>query len=592
VTTVKIVSDLPLHDGDREQTVQMVHAIRFVLQQSGYKAGAYRVRFESHDDSLASRGEWDETRCGANARSYAADPTIVGVIGTYNSGCAAIEIPILNRVALAMVSPGNTYPGLTKAALGNDFGEPATYYPAGGRNYTRVVPSDDNEGRIAARFMKRSLHASRVFVLNDRGDYGRLAGATFEDEAKQLGLRIVGHDGWDRHRKSYVDLMTRIKATGADALYVAGDSDHNGARLLRDKVAVLGGNARVKVVVTDGFLAPSLFRQAGTATLEGIVGTSPAPPADRLGGAAGRFVHAFAKGEGDVRIQDWTLFAAGAAQVLLDAIARSDGSRKDVVAKLFASDRVPTVLGPMSFDGNGDPKSVKEALFKARHGNWVYLGSQSYESQVKPGRVAGATKKVISLKTAPAHDVYFAPFLPKADRFTGTSVLETRLSAAAYKLTEYIGSPKTVDVACWSRRDWPRVANDDDIYSTFGFWMGDMPHWVHLSPETCRGIETLLHNRPAYPNAFTADAVQTLTHEMMHALGVDSEAEAECLGMQVSAVLAEALGVPKHYALRLAHLNLENYVDLPPEYIDRKRCRENGVWDLRQNEKSPPWHGA
>jgi hypothetical protein len=122
--------------------------------------------------------------------------------------------------------------------------------------------------------------------------------------------------------------------------------------------------------------------------------------------------------------------------------------------------------------------------------------------------------------------------------------------------------------------------------------MGDMPHWVHLSPETCRGIETLLHNRPAYPNAFTADAVQTLTHEMMHALGVDSEAEAECLGMQVSAVLAEALGVPKHYALRLAHLNLENYVDLPPEYIDRKRCRENGVWDLRQNEKSPPWHGA
>ena len=105
-----------------------------------------------------------------------------------------------------------------------------------------------------------------------------------------------------------------------------------------------------------------------------------------------------------------------------------------------------------------------------------------------------------------------------------------------------------------------------------------MPHWVHLSPETCRGIETLLHNRPEYPNAFTADAIQTLTHEMMHALGVDSEAEAECLGMQVSAVLAEELGVPKHYALRLAHLNLENYVDLPPEYIDKKAVpRERGL---------------
>ena len=79
---------------------------------------------------------------------------------------------------------------------------------------------------------------------------------------------------------------------------------------------------------------------------------------------------------------------------------------------------------------------------------------------------------------------------------------------------------------------------------------------------------------------------------MMHALGVDSEAEAECLGMQVSAVLAEDLGVPKHYALRLAHLNLENYEDLPPEYIDRKRCREDGVWDLRENQPSPPWHAG
>jgi hypothetical protein len=122
--------------------------------------------------------------------------------------------------------------------------------------------------------------------------------------------------------------------------------------------------------------------------------------------------------------------------------------------------------------------------------------------------------------------------------------------------------------------------------------MGDMPHWVHLSPETCRGIETLLHNRPAYPNAFTADAIQTLTHESLHALGVDSEAETECLAMQVQAVLSTALGVPRHYAVRLAHLSLQNYVQLPPEYIDKARCRENGVWDIKQNESSLPWHDA
>ena len=54
VTTVKIVSDLPLSGDDREQTLQMVHAIRFVLEQADYRAGKYRIQFESHDDAIAA----------------------------------------------------------------------------------------------------------------------------------------------------------------------------------------------------------------------------------------------------------------------------------------------------------------------------------------------------------------------------------------------------------------------------------------------------------------------------------------------------------------------------------------------------------
>ena len=115
--------------------------------------------------------------------------------------------------------------------------------------------------------------------------------------------------------------------------------DQNGAQLLRDKVAVLGSNARVKVVVTDGFVYRSLVGEAGRSTVEGIVGTSPSSPSDRLTGAAGRFVDAFGNAEGDVHVYGFTIYAAAATQVLLDAIARSDGTRKDVVAKLFATDR-------------------------------------------------------------------------------------------------------------------------------------------------------------------------------------------------------------------------------------------------------------
>src|SRR5262249_22151250 len=183
-------------------------------------------------------------------------------------------------------------------------------------------------------------------------------------------------------RTSYTDLMERIKATGSDGVYIGGDMEHNGAQLLRDKLAVLGNAAKVKVVVSYGFVYRSLFSAAGKPAVEGVVGTSPAPPADRVGGAAGRFLDAFANAEGDVELHDWTIFAAAATQVLLDAIARSDGTRSDVVAKLFATDGAKTVLGPISFDGNGDPKKVTEWLYKGRNGIWAYAGSQSYDSHV------------------------------------------------------------------------------------------------------------------------------------------------------------------------------------------------------------------
>ena len=39
-------------------------------------------------------------------------------IGTYNSGAAKLSIPILNAACLVMVSPANSYPGLTKAVDG------------------------------------------------------------------------------------------------------------------------------------------------------------------------------------------------------------------------------------------------------------------------------------------------------------------------------------------------------------------------------------------------------------------------------------------------------------------------------------------
>src|SRR5262249_41249832 len=92
-----IPSGLPLQGSSRTQTEEMVKAIQFELKQKGFKAGNYTIGYQSCDDSTAQAGKWDSGKCSANANAYAANKSVIGVIGTFNSGCAEIEIPILNR---------------------------------------------------------------------------------------------------------------------------------------------------------------------------------------------------------------------------------------------------------------------------------------------------------------------------------------------------------------------------------------------------------------------------------------------------------------------------------------------------------------
>src|SRR5438105_14610459 len=139
-------------------------------------------------------------------------------IGTYNSGAAKISIPVLNRVHMAMISPGNTYPGLTKPGTGTA-GEPWTYYPLGVRNYFRVVPADDLQGAAAAAYAKE-IGAHSVYVLDDTELYGKGIATIFASQARNLGLNVVGgSESIDVHATDYTQLANKIVQTKPDLVY-------------------------------------------------------------------------------------------------------------------------------------------------------------------------------------------------------------------------------------------------------------------------------------------------------------------------------------------------------------------------------------
>ena len=110
------------------------------------------------------------------------------------------------------------------------------------------------------------------------------------------------------------------------------------------------------------------------------------------------------------------------------------------------------------------------------------------------------------------------------------------------------------------------------------------------TPSTRRGLQTLLTHKPRFANVITADALDTLTHEMLHAIGWGNEALVECLAMQTSVVMAYTLGLGFSYGQALARQSLKNYPFHPPSYVNKSRCREGGAWDVLPDSPSPPWH--
>jgi ABC-type branched-subunit amino acid transport system substrate-binding protein/streptogramin lyase len=349
-----VVSDLALRTPGN---LAMTKAIELVFRKRGFRAGKHRIAYQSCDDSTSQVG-FDVPKCAANAKSYAAGVSVIGVIGTFNSGCAQSEIPFLNQAPdgpLAMVSPVNSYIGLTRRDPFADKGELESLYPTGVRNFARVFPIEDVAGAGAALFLER-LGARRVTALSDRDEYSDMLVRSFRATAGRIGLGFVGVSTFDPRAKSYTALVARLKRSRVDAVYVGGYLFGNTGKLLKELRTQLG--PRVQLVTGDGFLpAPALVQALGPIartlylTLVGGVGENHLSPAGR------RFLTSFQATEGARRSDPfprYEMYAAQAAEVMLDAIARSDGTRASVTRELMRTRVTNGLFRPFRFDRNGD----------------------------------------------------------------------------------------------------------------------------------------------------------------------------------------------------------------------------------------------
>jgi ABC-type branched-subunit amino acid transport system substrate-binding protein len=249
--------------------------------------------------------------------------------------------------------------------------DPGALYPDGVRNYVRVVPPDDAIGAVAATLAKQR-GAERVVAFVNREPhsyrwYGPAVGAGFVETARSLGL-VTTELEW-RDQESYTAIAKRAAAARPQLVFFAGNPLNNAKRLLEDVRRQVGPD--VVFAAGDQFLSFSPREWGPVGEGLRVAGTHLA--FESLTPAGRRFLRSVGVSPEQAFDQGPSEEAA-ATEALLEAIARSNGTRASVVEKLFETRLKGGVLGSFSFDRRGDITPARIALVTIRNGEVVVDG--------------------------------------------------------------------------------------------------------------------------------------------------------------------------------------------------------------------------
>jgi branched-chain amino acid transport system substrate-binding protein len=333
----------------------MVESIKEIID--GTQVGDFTIKYTDLDDSSAAAGgDWDGAVAQANATTAANDPDAMVFIGHFNSGAAKLTIPILNNACLVMISPANTYPGLTTAVEGvTEPGEPDSYYPNGYRNYTRVISTDNKQGGAGAAWAKE-LGATKAYVLDDTQVYGKGLARSWALSAKDLGIEVVSggtSEGFDAKATDYNALAQKIKDSGADFIYIGSITGQNTGKLWKDLRAAMPD---IGIMSGDGVFEKAWYDGAGDAGNDTYLTFGGVGPNEQTSEAGKKWVADFKAAHDGEDPPVYGIYGAAAAQVAVDALNRAavTNDRWEVLKAVFETKDFESYLGTFSVKPDGD----------------------------------------------------------------------------------------------------------------------------------------------------------------------------------------------------------------------------------------------
>ncbi|WOP19104.1 branched-chain amino acid ABC transporter substrate-binding protein [Raineyella sp. LH-20] len=318
----------------------------------------WTIRIDAQDDQASPD-------VGKNAATkLAGEKDVVAVVGPLNSSVGQAIQPILDPATIALVSPANTNPTLTRGADAST--APKRTYAS----YFRTCTTDAVQGPFAAQYLL-DAGIKEVATVHDKKAYGQGLVTEFTKAFTAGGGTIVAAETVNPDDKDFAAVIAKIKPTAPQALYYGGE--HPVSSLLTKQMKDAG--LTIPLMGGDGMYDPAYITNGGTAT-EGDLVTSVGAPAESLPSAK-QFVSDYQAAGYSSGYSTYGLYAYDAANAIIEALKVSlpnasdaTAARQPTVAALGKVD-VEGASGKVSFDEFGDNKTRVLTVYKVKNGAWV-----------------------------------------------------------------------------------------------------------------------------------------------------------------------------------------------------------------------------
>ncbi|MCR1899647.1 ABC transporter substrate-binding protein [Irregularibacter muris] len=211
--------------------------------------------------------------------------------------------------------------------------------------------SDSFQGVIMADFAAKDLELKKAAILMDNtSDYSKGLVKSFKETYGKHGGKVVAEEAYQAKDTDYKPVLTTIKGTDAEVLFVPGYYEEVGliikqARELGLDIPVLGG---------DGFDSPKLAEIAGKDALNKVYYTNHYSPEDDAEEVV-KFREAFNK-KHSKEADAFNALGYDLAYLLANAIERAGEANPEKVKEALASTvDFKGITGTLSMDENHNP---------------------------------------------------------------------------------------------------------------------------------------------------------------------------------------------------------------------------------------------